>query len=911
MTFLADAASLPNYITRTWQTDDGLPQSSVTAVVQTRDGYIWLGTRSGLARFDGVRFTIFDGSTTPEMQSPHVTCLFEDARGALWIGHETGEVTCYEAGKFRSVPVKAAWLGGKISGIAADSAGALWLMNGAGELARIKDDLVIPPPPGRVGPRLALAGDSAKGLWVQRDNQVSALQDGRLKPVEFVGPTNRYIQGITPSRDGGLWVMTESRMRKWKDGKWAEDLGIAPWGWAVAHDLIEMKDGHLAVATSDHGLFIISPSDGSALQFSRSNGFPDVWITSLCEDREGSLWAGTGNSGLAMLRIGNLKTVNPPDQWKGRAVLSVAAGADGALWVGTEGAGLYHFQNGSWTNFGTGFGSSGLLHPYIWSVALDAQGKAWAGTWGGGLFVQDGAQFKIPTELTDLTAPVPALLATPDGGLFVGTAIGLMRYEAGKVTWLCNKSQLFSTDVRAVKQAPDGTLWFGMSGGGLGCLKAGKLRQFRRSDGLSSDFVQCLHVESDGTLWVGTFAGLSRLKDGRFTILTKKHGLPNDIICDIEDDGLGNFWISSHGGLMRVSKTELNRCADGEVKQLSCLTYGTGDGLPTLQFSGGFQPAGCKTGDGRLWFPTSKGLVAVAPGEVRTNALPPPVVIERLLVDDRLVTESPVLESSLKIAPGRHRFEFQFTGLSFAAPEKVRFKYRLEGLEREWVDVQSPRAAYYSHIPPGNYRFEVQACNNDGVWSDGSARLSFAVLPAFWQTLWFRMLGGILTAVAGGGIVWLDARRRMRRKLERIEREQAIERERSRIARDIHDDLGAGLTRISLLSESLTSEEAAPTQAAEVLDRIFATTHELTQAMDEIVWAVNPQHDTLDSLGTYLGKFTQDFLESAGVRCRLDVPMQLPNWRLNAEVRHNVFLAYKECLNNVVRHAAATEVRVS
>ena len=267
--------------------------------------------------------------------------------------------------------------------------------------------------------------------------------------------------------------------------------------------------------------------------------------------------------------------------------------------------------------------------------------------------------------------------------------------------------------------------------------------------------------------------------------------------------------------------------------------------------------------------------------------------------------------TSLKIAPGRHRFEFQFTGLSFAAPEKVRFKYRLEGLEREWVDVQSPRAAYYSHIPPGDYRFQVQACNNDGVWSDGSARLSFAVLPAFWQTLWFRMLGGILTAVAGGGIVWLDARRRMRRKLERIEREQAIERERSRIARDIHDDLGAGLTRISLLSESLTSEEATPTQAAEVLDRIFATTHELTQAMDEIVWAVNPQHDTLDSLGTYLGKFTQDFLESAGVRCRLDVPMQLPNWRLDAEVRHNVFLAYKECLNNVVRHAAATEVRVS
>jgi ligand-binding sensor domain-containing protein len=306
-------------------------------------------------------------------------------------------------------------------------------------------------------------------------------------------------------------------------------------------------------------------------------------------------------------------------------------------------------------------------------------------------------------------------------------------------------------DVRTVIEAPDGTLWFGMSGGGLGRLQQGVLRQFRRGDGLSSDFVRCLHLASDGTLWIGTFNGLNRLKDGRFVAITKEQGLQNDIICAIEDDGRGYFWISSHGGILRVSQAELNRCADGQIKQLHCLTYGLSDGLPTLECSGGFQPASCRTEDGRLWFPTSKGLVAVDPGKVRTNTLVPPVVIERLLVDDQVVSEGAAPESPLRIAPGRHRYEFQFTGLSFDAPEKVRFRYRLEGVETEWVDVQSPRRAYYSHISPGNYRFRVLACNNDGVWNEQGATLAFTVEPAFWQTWWFRTSGVAMIALAGGG----------------------------------------------------------------------------------------------------------------------------------------------------------------
>jgi signal transduction histidine kinase/streptogramin lyase len=697
-------------------------------------------------------------------------------------------------------------------------------------------------------------------------------------------------------------------MRKWKDGKWAADLGTAPWGWNTIHTLIETEDGTLAAATADHGLYLIFPGQGS-FQFCRTNGFPDDRITdSLCVDREGNLWVGTGNSGVAMLHPGSITTFSPPDHWQGRRVLSVACGPDDALWIGTEGAGLYRFANGSWTNFGE---SIGLTPPYVWSVALDAQGRIWAGTWGGGLFEWDGSRFEVPPLFGDVTAQLTALLATPDGGLLVGTGIGLMRYESGRINWLARAPELALPDVRTMIEAPDGTVWFGMSGGGLGRLRAGVLRQFRSGDGLSCDFVQCLHLESDGTLWIGTFNGLNRFKDGRFVAITRKQGLQNNIICDIEDDGRGYFWLSSHGGIMRVSQTELNRCADGQIQHLHCLTYGLSDGLPTLECSGGFQPAGCRTKDGRLWFPTSKGLVAVDTGNVRTNKLVPPVIIERLLVDDQAVNEGEMPKKPLRIAPGQHRYEFQFTGLSFVAPEKVHFRYRLEGLETTWVRTRFPRRANYSHISPGNYRFSVQACNNDGVWNKQGATLAFTVLPAFWQTWWFRTWAVATIALAGGGIVWLDARRRTRRKVERLQRQQAVEHERIRIARDIHDDLGANLTRITMLSESARRDLNDSRQVAGNLDQIYNTSRELTRAMGEVVWAINPQHDTLESVVAYLEEFGQNLLRTAGIRCKMDMPTQFPARVITAEMRHNLFLAFKEALNNAIKHAGASEVRIA
>jgi len=909
--FSTPVSAAPNYFVRAWQAEQGLPQNKVTAVVQSRDGYLWVGTYSGLARFDGVRFTVFDENNTPALRSSRVTSLFEAANGVLWIGDESGHVTQYKNEAFTAAEFHPAWSGGKIYDIAADGTGDVWVLNESGQLARVSDGRVLTPESGTVAKLVDMTRSAEGRIWVAREGRVSALAEGRVRPLPFpegANGTYPYVQGIGASRDNGLWIASDGRLRKWKDGQWVDDLGNAPWGGTPVTRLVETKRGVLAAGTAESGLYLIFPGQNrKPLHFDHSSGFPSDWVISLCEDREGNLWVGTGGGGLVIVRPNNIETVSPPDQWQGRAVLSVCPGQDGTLWVGTEGAGLYRLQNDDWTNFGS---AQGIRNSYVWSLAEDPEGRIWAGTWGGGLFVQEGEHFEYAPGMDNINMPMPALLTAREGGMWIGTAAGLLRYRAGQQTWFKESEGEALRDVRTIAEDKQGAVWFGMAGDGLACLKEHRIWRFRAQDGLSNDFMDCLHFDQTGVLWVGTFGGgLVRVKAGRFAVINRKQGLPTSVIGDIEEDDRGYFWMSSHNGIIRVSEAELNRCADGQTNEVHCQTYGIDDGMPTIECSEGLQPAGCKTADGRLWFPTSKGLVAVNPLNIVANPLPPPVQIEAMRVDDQLAahgTEGQVIE----VPPGRHRFEFQYTGLSFVDPEKVQFRCRLHGFETDWVDAGNRRTVNYNYIPPGHYAFQVIACNNDGVWNETGASIAFHVLPFFWQTLWFRILAWVLIVAASSGVVFFETRRRMRQKVERLEWQRAVEHERARIAHDIHDDLGAHLTRISMLSESARAELENPERATAGLNQIYDTARDLTRAMDEIVWAVNPRYDTLEGLAGYLEKFAQDLLAAANIRCRLDMPMEFPGWRLTADVRHNLFLAFKEALHNVVKHSAASETYI-
>ena len=902
----------PYYTVQRWEAgaaEDGLPQNTVTAVVQTKDGYLWVGTYGGLARFDGLHFTVFNDNNSPGLASSRVTSLFEASDGILWIGHESGEVSSYRQGHFQVAEFKANWSGGKIEDLATDAAGDIWLLNSDGLLARFRDGLVLTPESGTATKVVELARSRDGKIWVGRNGRVSELRDQKLVPLPFAeADANHYVTGIGVSQDNGLWVVLGEEVRKWKDGSWVEELGGVPWPLKPVHNVIETQSGALAISSSDSGLLLLQGGTGASSVFNRTNGFPSDWVTALCEDREGNLWAGTGGAGLAALRPGVIQTVSPRDEWLGRAVLSVYPGSDDSLWVGTEGAGLYRLRNSQWDRFAE---DRGIDVPYVWSVVEDGQDRLWIGTWNGGARTLQGDHFEVAPGLEAFNAPVTALLQAREGGLWMGTGAGLMHYNAGKYVWPGQGEHSGAADVRAIAQSRDGTVWFGTSGSGLGRLKAGRIQWFHKADGLASEYVGCMQFEDDDTLWIGTLGGgLNRFKNGRFTTVGLKQGLPNEFIGHIEDDGLGFFWISTHNGIIRVARSKLNACADGKISDVFFRTFGLNDGLPTLNCSSGLQAAGCKTADGHIWFSTSRGLVAITPGNVRTNQIPPPVVVEVMLLDEQPVPLTHSTAEKLLVPPGRHRIEFQFSGLSFIASERIEFKHRLINWEDDWVNSGTKRAINYNYLPPGEYEFEVAARNNDGVWSKRNALVAFTVLPFFWETPWFRIVFAAALVAGATSIVWFEMRRRMHSQLESLERQRGIENERARIAKDIHDDLGSTLTRITMLSDPARGAGEGTTSYAANLNQIHTAARELTRSMDEIVWAINPQHDTLESLMAYLEGFAQESLGTAKVRCRLEVPLHFPVLPLTAEARHNLFLAFKEALHNAVKHSGATEVRI-
>ena len=387
------------------------------------------------------------------------------------------------------------------------------------------EKLVESPGGGATASRKAMLARSPSGkLWVVSNGSVAALERGALAPCRFTEEdgTAGFYKRVLPARDESLWVLGNGRLRKWRAGRWVAEWTGCPRGPGLVTALLELQSGGLLAGTINDGLYLLGP-DSAPLHFSRTNGLSHDWVRCLCEDHEGNLWLGTG-AGLDGLRARTVTMLNAPDAMQGCAALSLALGPDGGAWVGTEGAGLYHCEGGRWSWFRE---SNGLSNAFVWSVLQSRAGELYVGTWGGGLLVKRGEQFESPGELARLTAPVVSLYEDKQGALWIGTIAGLYRYAGGKLTWPAGKERLFVPDVRAIAEAPDGTVWFGMSGGGLGSLKDGVLKQLRKEDGLGSDFVSCLYPEANGTLWYGTSdRGLGRLKEGKFAILGPEQGLP-------------------------------------------------------------------------------------------------------------------------------------------------------------------------------------------------------------------------------------------------------------------------------------------------------------------------------------------------------------------------------------------------
>ena len=659
----------------------------------------------------------------------------------------------------------------------------------------------------------------------------------------------------------------------------------------------------------------------------KRDGLPDDNVTTLYEDRRGNLWIGT-YGGLTRWSEGKFVVERDSEGGFYDQVNALLEDQEGDLWMGAR-DGLYELRV---KRFLTYTRQQGLPHNNVMSVLEDRHGSLWISTWGGGL-----VQLK-DEEITGYTKEIGgsnclgsdlvlSLYEDRDGSILIGTDYegGTFRFNEGKFDRLWDKEQALTNRViRVIYRDRQGNLWFGASPGlvlwgskekfleraTIRCIledDAGNLwvgtndGLFRRQDGkfirltapggLNHDTVSALHEDRDHTLWIGTEGGgLCRYQNGQFTAYTTRHGLWSDEIFEILEDDYGWLWMSCPRGVFRVNKRNLAEFDRRQTAALTSIAYGKADGMESIQCSGVAKPAGWKSHDGRLWFATTKGVVVTDPNSgLGLNEQPPPVRIEEVLADKHpldLAGSSP-----LRIAPGRGELEFHYTTLSFPVPEKNHFKYKLEGVDPDWVEAGMRRVAYYNNLRPGAYRFRVMACNNDGVWNTVGAELAVTLLPHFWQTWWF--FGFLAMAMAGfiGGAVRYATRRKLQWKLERLEQQHAIEKERTRIARDMHDDLGAQLTEILLLNELAHKNKTNPDKLEAHLSKQSHVVQDVAGSLDTIVWAVNPINDSIDRLANYLYEQVERLLTISSIRCRFDVPDELPDYFLSSEVRHNVFLA--------------------
>jgi ligand-binding sensor domain-containing protein/signal transduction histidine kinase len=872
-----------------WQREDGLPHSMVKAIRQSRDGYLWLATEEGLVRFDGARFTVFDSTSTPEMRVSFVHALTEDEQGALWIGTNGGGLIRYQDGAFTAYPVS----GSEkqiVRAVAAARDGGLWL--GASEvgLFQMKKGVLTPAP---IPPSIDVQGlpsgiwvlheDSQGTVWVAtRARGLLSFKAGRVRRFTVRdGLPDAQIWSLADAADGGLWVGTDKGLAHLaRDGTIVNSLAGEP-----IRALLEDRDGGLWVGSGS----LRRLHQGRWQQVGTAEGLSSESVCSLHQDREGSLWVGTIDGGLNRLRDGPFTTIGAQEGLSSEVTRAVYQHPDGTVWVGTKGGGASAIKDGAISALTT---KAGLSDDTVVSFAADREQALWLGTIRGGLNrLKDGKVTVYGTANGLPDASVFALLGRPDGSLWIGhRGGGLTRFQEGRFFRYGTAEGLRSGFVWTIVEGRDGTLWIGTANG-LYILSGGEIRPV-----IPEIAAHVVHLDPDGVVWAGSATGgLYRWKDGRADAITRREGLFDNNVAGILEDDRGRLWMSCNKGIYSVAKQELHDVADGRAARVHPVAYDTWDGMKSSECSYG---SSWKTTDGRLWFPTARGVVVVNPGDLRKNGLPPPVVIEEITANGRSLDASAA--APLEVPPGDGRLHVRFTALSLVAPRKVRFSYRLDGLDDAWSEAGTAREASYTNLRPGRYAFRVRACNNDGVWNEEGASVRFHLQPRFHQTAWFYglcVLGVVFTG-------WQGHRFRLRRLLE-------MERVRTRIAADLHDDVGSGLSQISILSGVATAQlRDGGASAPRALGQIASTAEELVDSMGDIVWAMDPGHDRLGDLVHRMRRFATEVCGARDIALGWKAEGLDEARAIGPDFRRHAYLLFKESVSNAARHSGCRRAEV-
>jgi signal transduction histidine kinase/ligand-binding sensor domain-containing protein len=916
---LAALAAVPEasaqYRFDSWTTENGLPHKSVHALLQTRDGYLWLATTDGLVRFDGVRFAVFDTASGRGFKSNRCSALFEDRRGDLWVGTEDNGVMRYRDGQFTTYTTADGLPRNDVRAIGETAAGDLVIVTYAGTaqwrdtgfVAYLDNDKSVTYP--------YVELDRLGGLWYGDGNSIRRATpqettayplDQRLSPAGFAA--------VFQDRQGAFWVNTKEitigpaqrglyYIKGDKTRVYTPKDGLAA---SAVNCFFEDREGNLWMGTIESGLLRLR--DGRFTRYTTADGLSSNRITTIYQDREGIIWVGTLDNGLNRMSKQIITTYSTANGLAANNTYPVYEDAAGTMWIGGW-SGLTKIDNGQFTHYSN---KDGLIGLHM-SLFKDREGALWIGSFAALTRLRDG-RFELMASLggkNKINLPDPATLTIHqdrEGSMWFGTIEGLVKYKDGTVMVYTTNEGLPDKYIQIIHEGRDGTLWVGTRGG-LARLEGGRFVAYTESEGLPGTRVRSIYDDSDGVLWIGTYdGGLIRMKDGRFTRYTIKDGLFNNGAFQILEDRRGNLWMSCNKGIYFVNKQELNDFAAGKIRSITSISFDKKDGMLDEECNGGMQPAGCQTRDGRLWFPTQKGVAVIDPEVVPRNLLPPSVLIEEFLIE----RQPAAVRETVEIAPDKDDFEIHYTGLSFIKSEYIKFRYQLVGLDRNWVDAGTRRAVYYSHLPPGDYTFRVIAANSDGVWNTEGARIRIRILPPFYRTWWFMTVA----VMAVGASAFLIYRRRVsqlhraRSAQETFSRRliESQEQERKRVAAEMHDSLGQNLLIIknrALLGRMTVGTDGA---VGEQFDEISQTASQAIDEVREIAYNLRPHH--LDRLG--LTKTLEAMIDRAAAASTIRFTWRIADMdgALSKESEINLYRIVQECINNILRHSQASEAEI-
>lgn len=931
--------------------EDGLPDGEITAIQQTPDGYLWIGTPKGLARFDGNRFKVFKASPGSVLTDSQITSLLTSHDGTLWISTQNGDVIRRQDEKFvdahpplgllngqNTKHAPGSWLWDRrmhiIEGtegtqnkdfqdtsthLIEDTEGAVWEYISDKIVMRLKGNswTVFTPtnwlPDGGIK---QLTSDHEGHVWAEAGGKLHRYYsngwDYNQEAVPIEGPWPVFA----PANQGGIWVvepkggswlLNGGLMRRFANGQWqggSQSIPAVPFSTrSIVTCLIEDHSGRMWYGTAAGGVFF-SDSDGKWQRLKAQSPFSQGYISCLFEDAQGNIWVGTVGDGLYRVTQQPLTMLTLPPPLENAEIATMCVAHDGSIWIGSSGFGVVHWYN---TNKFTAFGEAqGLSDLHICTIFEDSQTNVWTGA-SEGLFLLEGERFaKIPGP-PEISKWVKALYEDREGRLWIGTLEGLIFLQNGKFNLFHLRPDKEHCDIRSITEDVAGNIWIGTMGQGLFCLPHGHFEKLYHVEKYPATDARSLFCGQDGSVWIGSWGeGLIREYKDTFTAFTTEDGLPSDRIQSIINDDNGRLWLSTDNGIIGILPQMIENYTRKYDPQPWYLHLSLPEGLANRGCSGAGQPVSVRMPNKNLWFPDYEGIAELDPHTVATTSPPPTVLVEEVQADGNVLTPAP--SGELQISSSAQRIEFHYTAPNLTLQHNLSFQYRLNGLDHDWVKADAQNVAYYSQLKPGHYQFQVVVSGGDGEWHKAEQEINLYVVPQLWERRWIQIsAGGLLICIIVSSIVW-SQRRKFLLQVERLEMQQAVEKERRRIARDLHDELGARLTATALQGELAVQTGTISESAKTELNFMNRRVRQLIGAVDEVVWTTDPKNDSLPNLAAFLCDYIETFLAPTGIGCRLEVDSDLPDLPLLALARRNMLLAIKETLNNSVRHSKAQTI---